>query len=229
MHDTGMSTAKTSVQADGGPLARGALRHDLVKQLLTDIFEGRMPAGTRFIVLSLADRFKISSTPVREALLELEAIGVAQFAHNRGAVVKPFGPADLREIYQLRRILEVEATRCACGRIDAAALEQLKAELVALRSQRRGKQWLEREMETDRELHGMISAACGSTRLAEELRRYDTLVQSLRNVVRDNCDARQEALDEHVTIIDALLADDAVAAADRMSRHVDGRPARLFP
>jgi DNA-binding GntR family transcriptional regulator len=153
--------------------------------------------------------------------LELEAIGVVQFAHNRGAVVKPFGSAQLREIYQLRRILEVEATRCACGRIDTVALEQLQGELVALRGQRRGKQWLEREMDTDRQLHGMIAAACGSLRLAEELRRYDTLVQSLRDVVRDNCDARQEALDEHVGIVEALLAADAETAASRMSQHVD--------
>lgn len=153
--------------------------------------------------------------------MELEATGMAKFAHNRGAVVKPSAPRQLREIYQLRRILEVEATRCACGRINAAALEQLNGELVALRSQRRTKQWLEREMATDRQLHGMIAAACDSVRLMEEICRYDTIVQCLRDVVGHSADARQEALDEHVGIVEALLAGDAEAAAGRMAQHID--------
>ena len=52
----------------------------------------------------------ISATPIREALVELESIGVVQFVHNRGTIVKPFGPQQLREIYHLRRVLEANET-----------------------------------------------------------------------------------------------------------------------
>ena len=180
-----------------------------------------MPAGTRLIVLNLTARFGLSSTPVREALLELEAIGVVQFAHNRGAIVKPFGPGQLHEIFQMRRIMEVEATRCACGRIDQSELERLHREFLDLSGPRRGKQWLEREMATDREFHHMIAAQCGNVRLEEELHRYDTLVQSLRDVVGNKDRAPEIAINEHLAILGALMANDAEAAAGAMARHIN--------
>ncbi len=171
--------------------------------------------------MNLTRRFGLSCTPVREALLELESIGVVQFSHNRGAVVKPFGQEQVREVFQIRRILEVEATRCACGHIAIAELQQIKEELLALESPRRGKSWLEREMATDRKLHHTIAAHCGSFRLEEEIHRYAALVQSVRNVIGNKDRLPVLAIQEHLAIIDALLAGDADAAAAVMAKHID--------
>lgn len=214
-----MKNAKLPEKEDS--LSRGALRHELVKRLLTEIFEGKMPAGTRLIVMNLAERFGLSSTPVRETLLELEASGVVQFSHNRGAVVKPFGPEQLREIFQLRRILETEATRMACDHIDPAVLTELRQDLQDLAEKARGKEWLDLEQAADRNLHTLIAAGCGNVRLAEEIRRYDTLVQVLRDVVGNERHAAQQAFDEHVAIVNALIAGDADAAATMMGNHID--------
>jgi len=203
------------------PIASGALRHQLVRRLLTDIFRGKIPAGTRLIIRNFEKRYGLSSTPVREALLELEASGVVQFVHNHGVIVRPFGPDQVREIFQLRRLLETEATRLACGRIDVPKLTELREELATLSSQPRGSKWLDREMETDRKLHAMVVAHCGSVRLAEEIRRYDTLVQALRDVVGSERRATQEAVKEHIAIVDALVAGDADAAVEAMTIHID--------
>jgi DNA-binding GntR family transcriptional regulator len=180
-----------------------------------------MAAGTRLIILNLAERFHLSSTPVREALLELEANGVVEFVHNRGAIVKPFGPEQLREIFHLRRILEAEAARLACGRIDRRQLVELRDELRSLGGQTRGGKWLAREMLADRRLHAMICDSCGNTRLLEDIRRYDTLTQVLRDVVGNRRQAIDEAVREHAAIVDAMLAGNANAAARAMARHVD--------
>jgi DNA-binding GntR family transcriptional regulator len=153
--------------------------------------------------------------------VELEAIGMVQFVHNRGAVVKPFGPEALREIYHLRRILECEATRTACGRIDPAPLEDVKRQMQALAGRRDGQDWSARSMASDRRLHGLIAESCGNTRLADEIRRYDTLVQTSREVVGNQLEAQRRALAEHVPIIDALLDRDAERAAQLMARHID--------
>jgi DNA-binding GntR family transcriptional regulator len=201
-------------------MSRGALRHQLVKRLLVEIFEGKMPAGTRLIVMNLAERFKLSSTPVREALLELEANGVVHFVHNRGAVVKPFGPEQLREIYQLRDILESEATRFASGRIDAPKLKDLQKVIVNLSHKRRNKQWLEEEMDSDRKLHSLIAENCGNSRLAEEIQRCATLMQALREVVGNDQIATVEAVEDHLAIVNEMLAGNADSAATAMSRHI---------
>ena len=126
----------TSIAAEGAGLdtldQRRAIRHDVVHRLLVEIFSGRLVAGTKLVTQTLSKRLGISATPIREALVDLEAIGMINISHNRGAVVAPFGPSQVREIYQVRRVLESEATRCACGNLDRPALESLRDEIREL-------------------------------------------------------------------------------------------------
>lgn len=208
-------------------LTRNALRHDVVVQLMASIFQGTLPAGTRLIIRKLAEQMGISATPIREALVELEAIGVVRFVHNRGSVVKPFGPQQIREIYHLRRILESEAARCSCGQIDPLDLERLELGIRRLLDCRDedNRQWSEEAMTLDRELHSLIITHCGDARLADELRRYDGLVQTIREIVGNQRQVQQRALEEHLPIIKALLDGDAERAAETMSRHVDSTAA----
>jgi DNA-binding GntR family transcriptional regulator len=172
--------------------------------------------------MKLAHRFGTSSTPVREALVELEAVGVVQFIHNRGAIVSPFGSKELREIYQIRRVLEAEAARCACGRVDAQALESLRREFLALQGKDDGQvHWAQQALASDRRLHELIVRSSGSDRLMNEIRRYDGLVQTIREVIGDDRAAQHRALDEHLTIVAPLLAGVPQEAAAAMSRHIE--------
>jgi DNA-binding GntR family transcriptional regulator len=204
-----------------GALTQGALRHQVVRRLLGAIFQGELPAGTRLIVMKLAAQLGLSSTPVREALVELEAVGMIKFWHNRGAIVKPFTAVELREVYQIRRIFEQEASRAACGRIDPRVLKNLQDQMRRLLQGRYSKQWVKEEMSTDRRMHEVIAAACGNARLAEEIHRYDTLVQALRDVVGRNQESQIQALKDHLAVLDALLAGDGAEAAAAMGRHID--------
>lgn len=202
-------------------LARGALRHAVVNRVMAEIFHGDLPAGTRLIVQKIAARFGISATPVREALVELEAVGLVHFVHNRGAVVKPFGPGELRDVFRVRRILETESTRLACTRIDPGALRDLREETARLAGGAGGDDWAEREMAADRRLHQMTAEACGSSRLYDEIERYNSLVQALREIVGNRRQAQQRAMEEHLAVIDALLAGDPDDAAAQMGRHIN--------
>jgi GntR family transcriptional regulator, rspAB operon transcriptional repressor len=198
-----------------------ALRHQVVQRLMNAIFVGELPAGTQLIVMKLAKHFGLSTTPVREAFLELEAVGLIRFEHNRGAIVNPFGKEELRQIFQLRRILEAEAARAACGRIDKEILKTILRERRQLFESRRDEPWVEREMASDRQLHELITASCGSGRLAREIRRYDILVQALRDATYEKNRTQEYPPDDHVAIIDALLADDPETARLKMAEHID--------
>jgi len=202
-------------------LSRGALRHELAKRLLIEIFRGKMPEGTRLIAMNLATRFGVSSTPVREALFELEASEVIEVIHNRGAVVKRFGREELREIFHMRRLIESEAARLACPRIDKEALDGLRRRLKELSKRRRDTQWFELEMAADRELHAMIAANCGNARLAKEFQRYNMLVEALRTVVGNERQAVRDAVTTHLAIVDAMIARDPDAAAEAMTQHIE--------
>src|SRR5262245_19213863 len=107
----------------------GLRRQTIVQSLLSDIFLGRIEAGQRLVTQSLADRFGVSHTPIREALISLAGLGIVDLLPNRGAVVRAVTARDIKEICQVRRLLECQATRSACGRIDPAALQALAHDL----------------------------------------------------------------------------------------------------
>jgi DNA-binding GntR family transcriptional regulator len=204
------------------PLTQGALRHEVAKRLLAAIYRGQLPADTRLVVQKLAKQFGISATPVREALLELEVVGIIGSCHNRGAVVKPFGPEQLRDIYHLRRILEGEAARCACGRIDATLLEELKQDMLQLIGNNSEPGWSTAVMESDLQFHSLIANHCGNPRLRDEIRRYTALVEVVREMVGNERDVQLQGLSEHLAVVGELLANEPESAALQMALHIDG-------
>src|SRR3954462_9513037 len=110
----------------------GLRRQTIVASLLADVFQGRLRPGTHLVTQELATRFGVSHTPVREALISLAGIGIVDLLPNRGAAVRRIAAAEVREVCQVRRALECEATRSACGRINLAELHALAAELRRL-------------------------------------------------------------------------------------------------
>jgi len=214
------------------PTTVRGLRHQVVEQILRAIIRGQLPTGQRLVVQRLATQLNVSATPAREALLELANIGVADLLPNRGAVVRRFGPVELQEMYHLRRILEIEATRCACRRIDRGELSTLREEMRNLTEQS-GDDWSRREMNSDRRLHELIARQCGNARLTQEIQRYDTLMQAIRDVVGDRRQAQERAIVEHLVVVDGLLDEDSDRAAQGMTRHIENTAevvtATLFP
>ena len=203
----------------------GKRRHGVVQEVLAALFEGRLQPGERLRVEHLAKTYEVSVTPVREALVELAGLGLIDLQPNRGAVVRPFGPRQLREFSQLRRILESEATRNACGRIAPYELTALATGLSALVAAPRSPKWSAETRRMDTQLHELIAQRCGNERLAYELARYSVLFRMLRDThhrrrtSRANY-AQMEENSEHLAIVQALQAQNADAAAVAMSVHI---------
>src|SRR5439155_6727838 len=198
---------------------RSTLRGQLVGRVLTSIFSGEMKGGDRLIEEELAAKLGVSRTPIREALGELAAIGVIRLKPNHGAAVRPFGPAQLIEIYHVRRILEVEATRLAQKNIDPQALQDIRAQTMALAEKKtHDEEWSEQALALDERFHELISRSSGSERLAQEIGRYRNLVFAVGDAVGNRLHAHEHNQQEHIAIIDHLLEyrpDDAAAAMGR--------------
>jgi DNA-binding GntR family transcriptional regulator len=193
----------------------------LVKAILQSIFTGEFKGGDRLVEEELALTLGVSRTPVREALGELAGFGVIETRPNHGAIVCPFGPTQIRELYHVRRVLETEAARLAAPRAEAEALTQLKLEHEELlHAQPRPNNWSARILTLDQRLHELIARSSGSQRLSEEIDRYRALVEAIREAVGNIAHAQDVALVEHLKVIDRLLARDADGAADAMSRHI---------
>jgi DNA-binding GntR family transcriptional regulator len=220
----GVTMQALSQHQPAEPLIRGILRHQVTFRILTGVFQERFRSGERLVVQRLSQLYDVSPTPVREALVELAALGIVKLLPNRGAVLLPFGPEQVREIGQVRRVLEVEAARCACGRIDPSALAALRNDVAALLRRPADTSRDRDARECDTELHGVIAESCGSARLTAEINRYLTLFGALRDVSHQRDAAtnysRSDDVREHLEILDGLQHHDPEGAALAMDRHI---------
>ena len=99
----------------------------IVDAVRADIADGRFRPGSALRQEELAERFGVSRIPVREALRQLEAEGVVTVHANRGAFVRSFTPAELREIYDLRIMLECDLLERAIPAMTEEDFERIKA------------------------------------------------------------------------------------------------------
>jgi DNA-binding GntR family transcriptional regulator len=88
------------------PLPQLSGKAHVVSGVIHGLLQGRWRGGERLTEEAVAQMFSVSRTPVREGLLELASMGMVQLRRNCGAVLQPFGPQQLSEIYTVRTLLE---------------------------------------------------------------------------------------------------------------------------
>ena len=115
--------------------AETSLLTDQVYDMIHEsIMNGDLPAGARLRVRDLAEQVGTSVMPVREAIRRLEEAGLAERSPHKGAVVKGLTLAELVHVYDVRRLLEVEAARQGARRISAADSARMQDELALMRT-----------------------------------------------------------------------------------------------
>jgi DNA-binding GntR family transcriptional regulator len=201
------------------PVRQRALRETIFEAILLAIVRGEMKAGVWSNHKLLAEQLHVSVTPLREALQELAVCGIVENQYNRGTIIRPFGPTQLLEIFHVRSLLEAEATRLACSRIDRGELTQLETRMTNLM----GKElpdWNTQVIDLDEYFHVLISTSCGNQRLKDEIFRYRSLLASIRRAVADYHYPFTLALSEHLAVIQALLRHESEEAAKAMTHHI---------
>jgi len=107
-------------------LARGR-NTELKSELEHDIVSGRLRPGDRLDEQTLALKFGVSRTPVREALLQLTSMGLVDMRPRRGAVVASIGLKNLLDMFEVMAELEGMCARLAARRISTPQCERLRA------------------------------------------------------------------------------------------------------
>lgn len=189
----------------------------VVREVIHGLLKGRWNGGDRLTEVEAAELFKMSRTPVREALVELASMSIVELRRNCGAVFLPFGEKELGDLYAVRSLLEVEAARLAATRMDESLIEQLKCAFEKLRRE----QLPDKNWKVDHELHAAIAHASGNPRLAGEIARYNDLVQTVREAVGSTlADIHSTSLTEHLRILRCLNQRNPEAAGEAMRLHL---------
>lgn len=116
-------------------LAEPSLLTDQVfAAIRTSILNGELPGGYRLRIRDLAARVGTSVMPVREAIRRLEEAGLAERVPHKGAVVKTFTQQELLHIYDVRRVLEMEAARQGAATSSPSVIETMQREYDLMRA-----------------------------------------------------------------------------------------------
>ena len=102
------------------------LRDVVFNTLRQGILTGELKPGERLMEIHLADRLGVSRTPIREAIRMLELEGLVTMIPRRGAEVSRISRQDIRDVLEVRLVLDSLATKLACKRITEDQKEELK-------------------------------------------------------------------------------------------------------
>ena len=193
-----------------------ALYVEVAEQLRQRIFRRELEPGSWIDELKIAEEFGISRTPLREALKVLAAEGLVTMKVRRGAYVTEMSEKDLRDVYHLLSLLESDAAGVVAERAtpeQQQTLRDLHAELESAAGNR------EAFFSVNERFHMALldmadnrwrSQMVADLRKVMKLNRHNSLLKQGRI---------EDSLQEHRTILDALLARDATATVAAMQAH----------
>lgn len=205
--------------ADDAAAAIDPLRA-VVDQLEMSIVFGRRLPRERLVEEELALEYATTRHVVRQALAELERIGVVDRVRNRGATVRDFKPDDVRQIFAVREILE----RAAAAEIDLPADADTVAHLTAIQVQHDlavDRADLLRAFRVNLEFHTTLFSACRNRYLLEAIQHYGQRTHAIRSFSIVKPEYLRRARDEHRAMIRALEGRDRQALVGLCGNHLD--------
>ena len=196
------------------------LRDMVFDVLMNAIMQGQLSPGERLLEVQLADEMGVSRTPVREAIRRLELEGFVVMVPRKGAYVAGLSIDDVESVYEIRTALETLAVRLAAQRMEAADYEQLD-ELAGKMQQT----WQEGDVDNwvnlDARFHELLYTFSRNERLISMMSNIMEQLSRYRIISLANVEVRQNSLNEHQTLIEALKRRDSDAAADAAAHHIE--------
>ncbi len=201
---------------------RGQSLHDLIRE---DIVEGRLEPGARLKTAELAKRYDTSTNPVREALHHLQGEGIVIISPNKGARVRPISEDFVRNIYDIRALIEPYLVRWFVDYATDREIEALEMLQRDIDENRTDYQWY---WQANEQFHNIIYRRHFNQEAVElELRQRKVLHILTRRFVISR--ARWQAITrEHWDIIEAIKRHAADEAARIMEQHVRGAGQHLI-
>ncbi|MEI9421301.1 GntR family transcriptional regulator [Mesorhizobium sp. Cs1299R1N1] len=203
----------------------GGKEADIVHALEEDIIFGRLAPGTRLVEDVLLARFPVSRHTIRQALCQLERLGVATRERNKGAMVRRLAPEEVRQIYEVREMLQ----RQAALMIRLPASDALIAELTEIHhvySAHVDAGYLRGIHEANDRFHLTMFSACGNAYLVSSIEHYMRLSLPVRANSLADRDKLYISRQHHLMMIEALKRSDNWVLAQLCVDHL--QPSKVF-
>jgi DNA-binding GntR family transcriptional regulator len=192
--------------------------HFIVESLTRAIVEHKLQPGTKLAEQKLADHFGVSRTLVRQALHQLSQNRLIKLEPARGAFVAAPTSSEARQVFAVRRMLEVEMARAFARESTAARIKALR-EHMAQEKAAVDEDDASGRIELLGDFHVRIAELMGNEVLAQILRDLVSR-SSLITLMYQRAGAARHSQQEHVELVRAFAAHDEERAARLMDEHL---------
>ena len=198
-----------------------AIRDKVYSALSDAIFQGKLKPEERLVESKLAKVMKVSRTPVREAIIELEQKGLVVPSPPKGVKVAPLPTMkDLTEFYDIRGVLRGLAARKAAKNITMKEITRLEENIKKMEALLLGKSF-RRIAKLNIEFHQIIERCSKSKELILLLENLHKRSGENFAVIISRRERQKEAIKEHKAILEVLLKKDATLAEQLMKKHAE--------
>jgi DNA-binding GntR family transcriptional regulator len=202
-----------------GESERGTHAQRIREKLRADILKGRLPMGARLKIVELARQYDSSQMPVREALLQLQGEGLVRISPHKGAEVRAVDERFVRNIYDIREILEVFFARRAASVAtprDVAELEAIE-DTYERHLEPRG---IAQRIRLNLRFHNSIYRLAGNEDALEIIDKHAVVTRLLTRKHNHSPERARQIAEQHRALIAAIAAHDVEAAGEIAGRHM---------
>ena len=192
------------------------------------IVDGELAPGFPIKEADIAQQLGVSKTPVREALRQLERDGFIANVPGRGSIVSHIGPRDIREMFEIREIIETGIARRAARIEEKDVLRKKRDELKRFVDSGVPGDYDPQDDSSWEDVHLCIVEALENEMLSEMYSRLLNRIRRIRNYYGRKLTQRriQDMIADHFAILDAIVEGDERAAELAVQRHL--RDASVF-
>lgn len=196
----------------------GNLREQVLQQVRSEIISGESEPGVMYSVPSLAATLGVSTTPVREALLELARMGLIEPLRNRGFKVVEPSLAQLRDLFDMRELVELHAAEIVAlkRKKDLGALRNLADDVARFVKDRNVAGYLE----TDRRFHRALTELADNELLTETVLALRDKMRLYGVSSEQGLERQRESVGEHYRIIKLVEIGDADSLRSLLKNHI---------
>jgi DNA-binding GntR family transcriptional regulator len=197
-----------------------SLSEKVYQRIYKKIVSGTLKGGDKITEAGISNSMSISRAPVREALKRLAEDHLVVLVPRSGCFVAKLSNEEVNEIYEIRKRLECMALEYAFEKLDINEVKDLKDEFQKCLDPA----WRERikkEIQLDSQLHKMISKMSRCKNLEELLAKLRARIQVFRVQEADYVARADDAIKEHIDLLDAIIAGNKSAAIESLARHIE--------
>lgn len=209
--------AKDSLRISASP---APLRQQVVERIRTAIVSGEFKPGQRLVERDLCELFGVSRPPIREALRQLDVEGFIQTVPNRGPIVAELDFASVRNLYEVRAVLEAQAAKLFSERSSDEEIQTLiQATKTIEKMYRKGT--ADQKLAAKNAFYEILIGGSRNKLLSAMFRTINDRINMLRRMSMASKERLPHSLAEIKAIVDAIVARNGAKAFELSIQHVE--------